>query len=234
MAKSVEMYRIQLAALNNAQWCAAVWRAHGLRTEQSAGAWFTRGATPSLYPNVVTVAHTDPEQQVAIAVELASGLGRTSVKDSYGILPLASRGYYELFSAEWLWAEPESLSAAESSPNCERVVDPACIAEWIDAWTRAGGAANNLLPDIALDNGVEVWGKRTVNGQFYAGLTAYRSSEVVGITNLFGSPSGLLSAVSAEGRDALCCYQHGRALRWAMDQGFRPIGPLKVWVRGQI
>jgi hypothetical protein len=32
--------RNKVAALNNAEWCAAVWRSHGLPVEQAHGMWF--------------------------------------------------------------------------------------------------------------------------------------------------------------------------------------------------
>lgn len=225
------MNRIQLAALNNAEWCAAVWRSHGLRTEQSAGAWFTRNATPSLYPNIVTVdPDADHEQQLAIAIEVADELRTASVKDSYASLPLASFGYEELFAARWLWAEPGTLLLDGSATRCERITSSVGIADWISRWTQSGGAANNLIPNLTSDSRVEIWGKRGANGQLYGGLIAFRSTGVLGITNLFGSVSGLLAAVSGEGRETLCCYQHGRALSWAIDQGFEAIGPLTVWI----
>src|SRR5262245_31790970 len=44
-----------MAALNNAEWCAAVWRSHGLPVEQAHGMWFCPYPTPQYYPNVVTV-----------------------------------------------------------------------------------------------------------------------------------------------------------------------------------
>jgi hypothetical protein len=47
--------RDEAAALNNARWCAAVWRSHGLRVEQALGLWICERETPQYYPNVVSV-----------------------------------------------------------------------------------------------------------------------------------------------------------------------------------
>lgn len=225
------MNRTQLAALNNALWCAAVWRSRGLLTEVSSGAWFTRQETPSLYPNMVTVDPDDARgRQLAIASQIGGALRKASVKDSYAVLSLGNCGFQELFSAQWLWAAPGSLSFIKSTDNIEVVTDPADVGEWIATWEEMGGAANNLFPSVALDGAVEIWGKRTETGRFCGGLIAYRSSETVGITNAFGSIDGLFYAASREGSEAVCCYQQGAALSRGITQGFEAIGPLKVWI----
>jgi hypothetical protein len=47
--------RDEVAARNNAEWCAAIWRSHDLPVEQACGLWFCSRPTPQYYPNVVTV-----------------------------------------------------------------------------------------------------------------------------------------------------------------------------------
>src|SRR5262249_61118468 len=67
----------EVAALNNAEWCAAVWRSHGLPVEQAHGMWFCHYPTPQYYPNVVTVdPGAEPTKQVG---SLLSLLGTTSL-----------------------------------------------------------------------------------------------------------------------------------------------------------
>jgi hypothetical protein len=59
--------RNKMAALNNAEWCAAVWRSHGLPVEQAYGMWFCPRPTPQYYPNVVTVdAEAEPTKQASL------------------------------------------------------------------------------------------------------------------------------------------------------------------------
>jgi hypothetical protein len=42
--------RNKVVALNNAEWCAAVWRSHGLPVEQAHGMWFCPYPTPNIIP----------------------------------------------------------------------------------------------------------------------------------------------------------------------------------------
>ena len=61
--------RDEVAARNNAQWCAAVWRSHDLPAERKLELWFCRRSTPEYYPNVVAVerAASAAEQTAVIA-----------------------------------------------------------------------------------------------------------------------------------------------------------------------
>jgi hypothetical protein len=228
------MDRLQSAAVNDADWCAAVWRTHGLIPERANGTWFTQKDAPSLYPNIVTVepAHEGAEQ-IAMAVAAAKTLTKAAVKDSYSALPLADHGYAELFKGQWLWAEPATLATNGRQINCEKITNEAAVLEWIVTWEHNGGEANNLLPALLSDDRVEFWANYGDDGEIRGGLIAFRSSEVTGITNLFGSTSGLVRAVAIDRGSSVCCYEHGAALAWAMRQGFEAIGPLTVWICNQ-
>ena len=95
-----------IAAANNAAWCAAVWRSHGLPVEQAQGFWFTRRPRPPLYPNVVTVDPAAyPLDQAVLISALAADLDSFSVKDSFACLPLEGAGFRQLFEARWLWRD---------------------------------------------------------------------------------------------------------------------------------
>jgi hypothetical protein len=96
--------RDQAAAANNAAWCAAVWRAHGLPMEQRQGLLFCPLETPPFYPNVVSL---DETQSTHAQVDLIAKLSRNvtfefSVKDSFNSLPLNDIGFEPLFEAIWL------------------------------------------------------------------------------------------------------------------------------------
>jgi hypothetical protein len=63
--------RDETAALSNAEWCAAVWRSHGLSVEQARGLWVCAHQTPRYYPNVVTVdLEVDPSIQAKFIADL--------------------------------------------------------------------------------------------------------------------------------------------------------------------
>ena len=224
------MDRRRQAALNNAEWCAAVWRTHDLQVEQVDGAWFTRSATPSLYPNVVTIA---PEPELALLIDLATSASnhgaQFAVKDSFDVLPLQDFGFAKLFDAQWLWIAP-SAPSDDSDPACRRITDATGFATWIDAWQlRGGGASGILLPELLNDQRVEVWGKFDCDEQLIGGLIAYRSLETVGITNVFGSPNRILASLASIDAKPIVCWQHGSGHLSAEEGDFRPIGPLTVW-----
>ena len=89
----------EIAAANNAEWCAAVWRSHGLDVERGEGLWFCRSETPRFYPNVVTVdLNADPERQAGFIRELSQGADfEFDVKDSFACLPLAEARFKPSF-----------------------------------------------------------------------------------------------------------------------------------------
>ena len=224
------MDRRRQAALNNAEWCAAVWRSHDLQVEQVDGAWFTRSATPSLYPNVVTNA---PEPDLELLIDLASSASnhgtQFAVKDSFAALPLQNFGFAKLFDAQWLWYAP-SPPSDDPDPGSHRITDATKFATWIDAWQlRGGGAPDILLPTLLNNQQVEVWGRFDSDEQLIGGLIAYRSPEIVGITNVFGSPNRILASLASIDAKPIVCWQHGSGHLSAEEGDFRPIGSLTVW-----
>jgi hypothetical protein len=131
--------RDEVAARNNAEWCAAVWRSQGLPVEQACGLWFCPRPTPQYYPNVVTV---DPAADAAEQTAFITDLGRAepdlkiSVKDSFACLNLHPAGLTPLFDARWLWRDDNASGVA--GLRWRRVDDESGLAEWERAWR--GGA----------------------------------------------------------------------------------------------
>ena len=79
------------AVANNAAWCAAVCRAHGIDTATSTRLWSSPVRTPPLYPDAVTlVAGCDPAEVLASIDAVSPG---ASVKDSYHDVDLADHGF---------------------------------------------------------------------------------------------------------------------------------------------
>src|SRR5438067_1586880 len=83
------------AAENNARWCDAVCRSHGLATRFAGDLWHALGGAPRFYPDVVTLRPT-------AAVEDVLACAPASVKDSFACLDLAPAGFDVLFDAQWL------------------------------------------------------------------------------------------------------------------------------------
>jgi hypothetical protein len=98
--------RVELAALNNAEWCHAV----------CGGAfdgrlWWSAQRTPELYPDAVTLVPGVAAAEILARVDDGEGC---SVKDSFCDLELP--GFDVLFDAQWFW-----LDDAGSAPRgCRR------------------------------------------------------------------------------------------------------------------
>ena len=98
--------RAALCARNNALWCDAVCRAHGVPGEFVGGLWLNRQPVPRFYSNVVTLSPKDPAGQRAWVEHLMTRRASFSVKDSFVALDLSRLGFDVLFEATWLWREP--------------------------------------------------------------------------------------------------------------------------------
>src|SRR5437763_16782921 len=87
------------AAANNAAWCDAVCRAHGLPTAWSASAWTVGRRSPEGYPDAVTLSTSARPAGVLNGIHTGSGC---SIKDSFAGLDLAPQGFRVLFEAPWI------------------------------------------------------------------------------------------------------------------------------------
>lgn len=224
--------RDAIAARNNAEWCAAVWKAHGLTVGQRHGLWFCAEETPQFYPNVVTVdPAADPDLQVAFIRSLVERSDfEFSVKDSFASLPLATAGLTPLFSATWLWLEPGDPPPLQEGTSWRRI-DAAELMRWERAWRGDEEADGRVFPDRLLDDDqVHVIGGFDSQGQIVAGAIAYRTADAIGLTNVFGSQGQVIAALTSLLPPApVVAYQPGEDLSQARRRGFLPLGPLTVW-----
>ncbi|GGW27569.1 hypothetical protein [Streptomyces xantholiticus] len=90
--------RARTAARNNAEWCEAMCRAHGLPGTFGSRAWTNPRRTPPLYPDAGTLSEDATADDVLAAIDRAGG-GGCSVKDSFGSLDLSGAGFDVLFEA---------------------------------------------------------------------------------------------------------------------------------------
>jgi hypothetical protein len=91
------------AALNNAEWCDAVCRSHGLPTRFAGDVWVCLRRSPMFYPDAVTLAPAVAPADVLRDIDTSAGC---SVKDSFATLDLAPHGFEVLFEAEWIRLGP--------------------------------------------------------------------------------------------------------------------------------
>ena len=221
------------AARNNAEWCATVWRSHGLAVERAQGLWFTRPPPPPFYPNAVAVdPGADPARQVALLVSLSERCPTLGVKDSFARLPLERFGFDELFEARWLWRDAADHPAA--STQCwKRVESAGQLNEWEAAW-RGGGEPTPAIHGIALlqDPHVVILARIGAAGAIEGGGIGYQTGDILGLTNMFGCEDGFVPAALRHSSAArLVRYERGEAARAAVRAGYADAGPLRVWAR---
>src|SRR4051812_15652056 len=100
-----------VAALNNARWCDAVCRSHGLPTRIDDNAWTCGGRSPMYYPDAVTLRADSRVRDVLTRIDRSPGC---SLKDSYASTDLAPLGFDVLFTATWIRfaGTPDPISLA--------------------------------------------------------------------------------------------------------------------------
>ncbi len=228
---------IRAAARNNAEWCAAMSRSHGLAGEFGAQAWAAPSRTPLYYPDAVTlVPGADP---AALAARIDTASPGASVKDSFSDLDLTNAGFHVLFEARWIH-RPTSAPALASVPAWDVVGDSDTLRAWALAWDEGDGNADLFRPELLDDPTTFVLAGWSAEGRVVAGAVASRSDQVVGISNVFaldgGPDAAWPSALDAVSRLfptlPVVGYEQGDDLAVAIRHGFEPLGPLRIWLHG--
>ena len=117
---------VRAAARNNAEWCAAMSRSHGLAGEFGTQAWAAPAPTPLYYPDAVTlVPGVDPAALTAQIDPTAPG---ASVKGSFADLDLTQAGFQVLFGAQWIHRRRVRPSSRRTSIGSWRPTRaPSCL-----------------------------------------------------------------------------------------------------------
>lgn len=228
---------VRAAARNNAEWCAAMSRSHGVAGEFGGEAWTAPARTPLYYPDAVTLAPGVAPAAVTARIDTA-GPG-ASVKDSFADLDLTDVGFQVLFEARWIH-RPAGAPALAPTPAWGVVDDAESLRSWAEAWGDTRLFRSELLDDAA----TFVLAGRAPEGRVVAGAVASLSGDggrqVIGISNVFASDGGPDSAWPGV-LDAVhrlfpglpvVGYEQGDDLAVALRHGFETIGPLRVWVQG--
>lgn len=233
------------AAHNNAHWCDAVCRAHGIPGEFHSRLWLNRHPVPRFYPNVVTLsAKAGAAQQLAAIRDLASeSLGGFGVKDSFATLDLEPLAFRVLFEARWLWrAAAHPPAPAGLGLAWATIREPAELSAWEAAWNGPPAEnASSLPPRVflpaLLDNPKIRFVGAYADRQIVAGAIACQAADVVGISNVFAPEDDaarywagcIATVVDAFPGLPLVGYERGSDLEIARALGFEEVGPLRVW-----
>jgi hypothetical protein len=223
--------RAAVAARNNAEWCDAVCRAHGITTSFDPNSWVALRRSPPMYPDAVTLNEYASAGDVLRRVDGSPGC---SIKDSFGSLDFARDSFRLLFDAEWIHREPSQHRAGHGLAwSVVRTPDE------LVAWGAAHGGGEVFGPVLLDDPAVTILMARDGQG-VSAGAIGYRSRSVVGVSNLFTTTAdidqawaGAIAVISAQDPDLpLVGYENGASLRAARSAGFVSVGSLRVWLKG--
>lgn len=225
-----------IAAANNAAWCTAVCRTHGIETEDDDLAWTSRTRTPPLYPDAVTLVADPSTSELLARIDASPGC---SVKDSFASLDLAGHGFRVLFDAQWIVRHPSNPRAVPASPRWTVVQDAEAFTAWEHAWRGVDGPSDVLRAGLLRTRAVTVLAAEQEDHRVVGGAVLSRSATAVGISNFFTeepitleSWQGCLALTNALFPEmTLVGYESGDALDAARTCGFEAVGTLQVWLR---
>ncbi|WP_020142549.1 hypothetical protein [Terracoccus sp. 273MFTsu3.1] len=230
--------RILLAARNNALWCDAVARSHGVACTLDDEAWTASTRTPPYYPDAVTLSPDAGEYDVLARVDDSDGC---SVKDSWSRLDLSMEDFARLVVGEWVWLDP-SRPARAPDGRWQRVTTPDAMAAWVRAWASDPDAEAILRPSLLDEPGVSFLAQRASDdphSPVVAGAIVNVTGDVAGLGNVFtldGDVERAWGAAAAAARDVaggipLVGWEAGASVAAAVSAGCELIGPLSVWLK---
>lgn len=225
---------MRAAVCDNALWCEAMCRSHGIASQFEDTMWISAHRTPSLYPDAVTLSpYASAEEILARIDREAPG---ASIKDSFACMDLTAAGFSVLFEALWIYRpfdRPPPAAPQQWTPVTSRDE----LAVWAAAWGRNQLAGSVFRPELLVDDSVSLLG-RWVDDCVVAGAVVHRSGMVAGVSNLF------YSGIAAEDAWAECLstvarlwpgrsivgYERGEDLAAAVSHGCSSIGGLRIWL----
>lgn len=224
---------VRAAARNNAEWCHAFSRTHGIPGRFHATFWSSPVRTPPYYPDAVTLRPDIAVKHLLSAIDVGEGC---SVKDSFARLDLGAAAFRPLFRAEWVVRQAAEGRRA-TGRGWSALTTEAQLREWEASWGEMPDRSGFFRPALLKDETIAVLagygGDRIV-----AGAIANRSANVIGLSNVFDTAGELDSSWTASAAAAatlwgdlpIVGYDSGDALHAAHDAGFESIGELVVWI----
>jgi hypothetical protein len=225
--------RAVIASHNNADLYEAVFAAQGLRYQRHSFAFVTDDNPPPYYSHLTVLAPNSVDRVAPHVRSLASRFGdEISFKDSFCEFDAQGGDFRCLFEAHWVWRTPEAASTNE----WVEVADPLELAAWEAAWRRGGSPSSQRVfgPAVLDSSDIAFLGKKD-GGEFVAGCIANKSSECVGLSNVFSVDGDTMTfematkvVASLNPRLPIVGYVAGHLLNAAHHAGFERTGPLRV------
>ena len=221
------------AVANNAAWCDAVARTHGVAGVLAADAWTAPARTPPLYPDAITLRPDVDARSLLTRIDTGPG---ASVKDSFATLDLAPLGFTVLFDATWITLAPGAGSLRGDTLEFT-TVDRAAFAAWEQAWRRGDGPEDVLRASLLDDPAVTLLRSETTTAA--SGAALYATGDVIGLSNVFAPEDpvdvawrGIVAWTAMHRPGAtIVGYESGADLAAAWRIGFDPVAALRVWAR---
>jgi len=223
--------RVQEAALNNAEWCHAFCRTHGIAGRFDAAAWSSAQRTPPFYPDAVSLVSGCSAARVVSRVDASPGC---SIKDSFADLDLSASGFEVLFTAEWLCRD--QARGRNHSKGWLPLAGGKELERWEAAWGESPEPRPFFRRELLTDTRIRIFA-RVDGARLRAGAIANRSRAIIGLTNVF-DVEGDLEAAWSDGASAaqaiwgpmpVVGYDEGESLEAAHRAGFKTIGSLAIW-----
>lgn len=224
---------MRAAARNNADWCAAVCRSHGIPGTFGEMAWCSAHRTPPYYPDAVTLDQDAVPGDFLLKIDTASP--GYSVKDSFAALDLTAHGFTELFTAQWIHRH---AAPPTSALRAERVCTAAQLQRWQTAWY-GGSAPPDIFRPALLDDPSVLVLSFCDGTDLRGGAVLNHSTGLVGLSNLFAVDTGDITGIWSSAITAAASYfpdlplvghEHGDDLALALAAGFSTLGPLRIWL----
>jgi hypothetical protein len=224
---------VHTAARNNAEWCDAFCRTHGIGGRFRTDSWSSPIRTPPYYPDAVTLLPEVAAERLLSEIDASEGC---SVKDSFADLDLTSGGLRPLFRAEWLHRAAHD-GPAESGRGWSRVTTEQQLAEWESAWTGSAEPSGFFRPSLLAVETIALLAQHA-GDRIVAGAVANRSATVIGLSNVFDTgedlefawSGGAAAAEALWGPMPVVGYDSDASLAAARRAGFESIGELAVWI----
>jgi hypothetical protein len=164
-----------------------------------------------------------------------------SIKDSFADLDLTPFGFVELFQAQWLFREAPADVSYQGTDDLhwKRITSERELLRWEEAWSQSASPLNRIFLPALLHIADVCIIAAYKDGQIVAGGIANRTTEVVGLSNVFAPKQevewyweGLLSYIAMQYPSLpVVGYEQDESPMIASHLGFTSLGPLRVWIK---
>lgn len=227
--------KVRLAVVNNAKWCDLVCRSHDKKGVSSSDVWFLEQPAPMYYPNLISKVPGVDIRPCLTLLKTKNLPMYWGIKDSYAEWDLSEQGFQPFIEADWFWREPVVV-VDTSEKGWDIVRSQSQFECWQENWSDLQSHQRPLKFSL-LNNASVCFLLQSRDDGSYAGFVAFRSEQVIGLSNLFGelSKEDLLPGLAVLARHfgdlPLVGYESEERYALMQECDFEPIGALRIWLK---